>query len=110
MLDFVLNVWYNMDRYRLEQTEEYERWRLSQPIKARLQIAKRLLLIQQEGHFGDHKSVDNGVYELRWESGRRIYYAIIPPMNLLLLLGGNKNAQNKDIQQAQRLYREWFGA
>jgi putative addiction module killer protein len=62
-------------------------------------------LIQFEGHFGDHKSVskDNSVWELRWASGRRVYYSIIKETNVLLLLGGNKNGQNKDIAKAKKV-------
>jgi putative addiction module killer protein len=97
-----------MNRHTFDQTEEYERWRLEQPVKARLQIAKRLSLVQQEGHFGDHKSVGDNVHELRWENGRRVYYAIIPPQRLILLLGGNKNGQSKDIYRAAKLYQEWL--
>jgi putative component of toxin-antitoxin plasmid stabilization module len=50
-----------MNKYELKQTEEYEQWRLSLPVKMRLQIAKRLLLVEQEGHLGDHKSLSDGV-------------------------------------------------
>jgi putative addiction module killer protein len=45
--------------------------------------------------------------ELRWKNGRRVYYAEIPERNILLLLGGNKNGQDKDIHQAKKLFDKY---
>lgn len=56
-----------------------------------------------EGRFGDHKQVSDHVWELRWENGRRIYCSLIPVSQVLLLLGGNKNGQTKDINQLKLL-------
>jgi putative addiction module killer protein len=77
-----------------------------------MQIFKRLSHIEQYGHFGDHKSVSeyetgrlkDMVWELRWKDGRRVYYAYIPEKRILLLLGGNKNGQDKDITQAKNIF------
>mgnify|MGYP002388429467 FL=1 len=69
-----------------------------------MQIASRLSNIEQSGHFGGHKSVGENIWELRWKNGRRIYYAYIPEASILVLLGGNKNGQNKDIKQAKKIY------
>jgi len=46
----------------------------------------------------------NSVWELKFNDGRRIYYACIPDKNLLLLLGGNKNGQDKDIEKAKNIF------
>lgn len=91
-----------MNKYELASTQEYDEWECSQAKKCLSQILKRLALIQTDGHFGDHKSVsdDDSVWELRWVSGRRIYYAYIKELKILLLLGGNKNGQKKDIARA----------
>lgn len=43
-------------------------------------------------------------YQEWFNDGRRIYYVIIPENNVLLLLGGNKNGQDKDIRQARKIY------
>lgn len=77
-----------------------------------MQINKRLSLIKYEGYFGDHKSVSyyekgglkDKIWELRWKDGRRIYYAYIPETQILLLLGGNKNGQAKDVSKAKAIY------
>lgn len=44
------------------------------------------------------------IWELKWVGGRRIYYAYLPAQKILLLLGGNKNGQDKDIKQAKKIY------
>jgi putative addiction module killer protein len=78
------------------------------PSSAReIAIAKRIEHIKEEGHFGDHKQVRDRICELRWDNGRRIYYALIPVSQVLLLLGGNKNGQSKDINKAEKIYKEW---
>jgi putative addiction module killer protein len=94
-------------KYTIGMTDEYEEWFNNQTFKSIVQIAERIRKIEYEGYFGDHKSVGENIYELRWKSGRRIYYAIIPISQVLLLLGGNKNGQNKDIKEAEKIYNDW---
>ena len=55
------------------------------------------------GNFGDRKSVGNGVYELRFKrgAGYRIYFGIAGKRIVLLLLGGAKKNQSKDIRASQ---------
>jgi putative addiction module killer protein len=48
--------------------------------------------------------VGDGILELKWKNGRRVYYATIPEKKILLLLGGNKNGQDKDIRQAKKIF------
>ena len=93
-------------RYKIFTTPEYDEWLHEQTLKNQYQIEHRVHNIELEGHFGDHKSVsnDNTVWELRWKNGRRIYYSIFPEQNVLLLIGGNKNGQDKDITQAKNIY------
>ena len=93
-------------RYTILTTAEFGEWYGSQPLKDRAQIEDRLLNIQLAGYFGLHKCVDEDriIWELKWTGGRRIYYAYIPPQKILLLLGGNKNGQDKDIKKAKKVY------
>jgi putative addiction module killer protein len=74
-------------------------------VEGTLQIRKRLLLIEQEGHFGDFKYVDDHLFELRWQNGRRIYFAKLSGKKILLLIGGRKNAQEKEIKKAKALIK-----
>lgn len=55
------------------------------------------------GNFGDHKSVGDGVWELRFHfgGGIRIYYTFDGQQVVLLLAGGNKGTQKDDIKNAK---------
>ncbi len=94
-------------KHKIHATDEFVDWLGEETAKSRVQIAKRINNIKEEGHFGDHKQVRDHVWELRWDNGRRIYYSLIPVSQVLLLLGGNKNGQTKDINQAEKIYKEW---
>jgi putative addiction module killer protein len=61
-----------------------------------------------QGSFGDTKSVGDGVRELRVHvgPGYRVYFAQTGKIVLLLLCGGDKSTQKKDIDKAKRLLRE----
>lgn len=59
------------------------------------------------GNFGDYKSVGEGVYELRFTFGPgfRLYYGLVEKRIVLLLIGGSKKTQNRDIKAAQKFWR-----
>lgn len=67
-----------------------------------------IALIKDEGYFGDRKVLRENIWELRWVNGRRIYYSLIPVDQVLLLIGGNKNGQTKDINKAEKIYHRWI--
>jgi len=60
------------------------------------------------GNFGDCKSIGEGVYELRihYGPGIRVYYSKIGKKIILLLCGGVKNSQKKDIKNAQAFLKD----
>jgi putative addiction module killer protein len=96
-------------RYTIIKTQEYDDWLASETMKSRFQIAKRLEKIETEGHFGIiREDLGEGVSELKWGGGRRVYYAYIPEAKILLLLGGNKNGQSQDIKKAQKILKEYI--
>lgn len=94
-------------RYRLITSDEYGEWVAKETMKSRVQVAKRLSAIEIDGYFGDHKDLEGEVCELRWKNGRRVYYACVPESSVILLLGGNKNGQDKDITQAKKILKKW---
>lgn len=95
-------------QYTIIKTQEYEDWVCNQTMKSRFQIAKRLQKIESYGHFGTIRNdLPDGVCEMKWENGRRVYYAHIPESNILLLIGGNKNGQSHDITQAKKILKEY---
>src|SRR5882672_4128412 len=56
------------------------------------------------GNFGEFKSVGGGVFELRisFGPGLRVYYALHGQQIVVLLAGGNKSGQSRDIRRAQQ--------
>jgi len=92
-----------MGKFAIYSTHEYDEWFNDEPPKSRLQIQDRLFRIIDDGHFGNIRDLKNDLFEIKFNDGRRIYYAFIPEKNILLLLGGNKNGQDKDIRQARKI-------
>ena len=60
------------------------------------------------GNLGDKRSLGEGVFELRIDfgPGYRVYFGIENKRVILLLLGGDKSSQNKDIAQAKEYWRD----
>ena len=79
---------------------------LDKVTKSRVQSRLTRLL---ENNFGDHKKIDNEISELRLKfgSGYRIYYTEIDNVIVLLINGGDKSTQSKDIQKAKDILQEW---
>lgn len=89
---------------KLERTPEFKKWFDKEAEKSKAQIAARLKNVELHNYFGDHKSLGDGLLELRWKNGRRVYYSLVMKEELtLVLLGGLKNAQKKDIQKARKI-------
>ena len=63
----------------------------------------------ESGNFGDYKSVGEGVFELRLHIGKgyRIYLAIVDDMIVLLLCGGDKSSQQRDIERAKTFWSDF---
>ena len=61
------------------------------------------------GNFGDCEPVGEGVSELRvdWGPGYRMYFARVGKLILLLLCGGDKRTQQKDIENAKTYLRDY---
>ncbi len=79
------------------------------PIKAR--ILERLNRIRDE-NFGDSKLLQDGVFELRFHfgSGYRVYYGKSGQRIVLLLTGGDKSNQKRDIKKALEYWKEYKDA
>lgn len=75
--------------------------------KARSKIAKRLALLEA-GHFGDAKPVGGNVTELRvhFGPGYRVYVTRRDGQIIVLLCGGDKSSQSRDIDRAKALVME----
>ena len=62
----------------------------------------------KNGNFGDFKSLGNNLFELRFffGGGLRIYYTLRNHQVVLLLNGGSKSSQSKDIDKARQIIQE----
>ncbi len=86
-------------------TETFDAWfdslrdrQAARRIQARIDRA-------EDGNFGDHKSVGQGVHEMRIHCGPgfRVYFTFRGLEVVILLAGGDKSSQAQDIQTAQAL-------
>ena len=94
--------------FELKQTETFRKWRTEfKDQRARALIASRLDRLAY-GHVGDAAPVGEGISELRihYGPGYRIYFQKRDKTLILLLCGGDKSSQAKDIRMAQRLSKE----
>lgn len=99
---------YSSHMFEVRRTDVFSRWidklRDDQAIARILTRIQRLSL----GNFGDVKSVGDGVSELRidYGPGYRVYFTRIRSLIVLLLIGGTKQSQQKDIERAKALIKE----
>ena len=90
------------------KTDEYHKWftKLKDHVaKAKINIRlKRIIL----GNNGDVKSVGNGVFEIRinYGPGYRVYFNQKEDQIILLLIGGDKSTQERDIKKAKLILSE----
>ena len=93
----------------LKQTETFRLWESKlRDRRARTIIATRLMRLA-EGPAGDVAPVGEGVSELRIHHGPgyRVYFQRHGDTIIVLLCGGDKASQSRDITNAKKLAREW---
>ena len=76
----------------------------------RMQVAVDTRLARvRAGNFGDAKSVGGGVFELRIAlgPGLRVYYGLHGQQIVVLLGGGDKRSQPRDIRRAQQWWQQF---
>lgn len=89
--------------------EPFTEWLESvRDLKTRRRIQARLNSLKI-GNFGDFQSVGDGIFELRlhFGAGYRIYYSEIRNTIVLLLCGGSKSGQARDINRAKTYWRQY---
>ena len=95
--------------FEIVSSSEFDRWlRHLRDVKGRARILARLRSASF-GHFGDCKPVGEGISEMRIHSGPgyRIYFMRVGAVVYLLLNGGDKNSQDRDIARAKEIARDW---
>jgi putative addiction module killer protein len=87
----------------------FEEWLASlRDKRAKARILARIDRVRL-GNFGDCRSVGGGVHELRvdYGPGYRVYFGLIGTTVVLLLCGGTKKTQARDIAAAQQYWTEY---
>ncbi|GHB65015.1 type II toxin-antitoxin system RelE/ParE family toxin [Persicitalea jodogahamensis] len=93
----------------IEKTTEFDKWlRRLKDLKAKAKILFRIQKIENDGHFGDCKSVGDGIRELRvnFAKGYRVYFIEKNGKVIVLLVGGDKSTQQKDIAKAKEIWKK----
>ena len=77
--------------------------------ETRHNIRTRIDRIKSTGNLGDRKRVGGGVFELRFHfgPGYRVYFGEVGDTIVLLLCGGDKSSQDRDIERAKAYWREY---
>lgn len=92
---------------RVEKTEAFGRW--IDNLKDKAGRARILMRVDRliHGNPGAHRNLTEGVSELKIDfgPGYRVYYSIRGERLLLLLIGGDKSTQARDVQNAIALNR-----
>jgi putative addiction module killer protein len=93
----------------LKQSATFRKWQSKLPDpKAKALIAMRLQRLAN-GNAGDAAPVGEGVSELRihYGPGYRIYFQRRGDILILLLCGGDKGTQDRDIRIAKQIAAQW---
>jgi putative addiction module killer protein len=94
--------------FTINKTDNFNEWLASlRDLKARTRIAARIKNAEM-GNFGDYKPVGSGVYEMKIDvgAGYRVYFYQQADVIYLLLLGGDKTTQKRDIIEAKKMKKQ----
>lgn len=96
---------------RVYESETFSSWlRKLKDAKAKAQIEKQIHRIKvAEAYVGDWKPIGGGIVEIRIDSGPgyRLYTVMECRKLLILLAGGTKQSQSRDIAAAKRELMKW---
>ncbi len=93
--------------YCIEKTVEFDKWlRKLKDLRAKAKILFRIQKIETDEHFGDCEPVGDGIRELKinYAKGYRVYFKESDGKIIVLLIGGDKSTQQKDIEKAKEIY------
>lgn len=93
--------------FKTEKTAEFDKWiRKLKDIRAKAKILFRIQKLETDGHFGDCKPVGDGISEMRinYAKGYRVYFNERDNRIVVLLIGGDKSTQQKDIKKAKEIW------
>ena len=95
--------------YFIEKTSEFDKWlRKLNDLRAKAKILLRIQKLEKDEHFGDCEPVGDGIRELKinYAKGYRVYFKEIDGKVIILLIGGDKSTQQKDIEKAKDIWKK----
>jgi len=95
--------------YKVKESDLFSKWLVKlKDVQGKVAIIRRVKRVRA-GNFGDHKSVGDKVSELRITTGPgyRVYYTQQGDEIIVLLVGGDKSSQSKDIEKAKEMAKEY---
>jgi putative addiction module killer protein len=95
--------------YFIEKATEFDKWlRKLKDLSAKAKILFRIQKLENDEHFGGFKPVGDGINELKinYAKGYRIYFKETDGKIIILLIGGDKSTQQKDIKKAKEIWKK----
>lgn len=92
----------------IEKTDEFDKWlRKLKDFRAKAKILFRIQKIENDEHFGGCEPVGNGIRELKidFAKGYRVYFKESEGKIIVLLIGGDKSTQQKDIEKSKEILK-----
>ncbi len=94
--------------YFIEKTTEFDKWlRKLKDLRAKVKILTRIQKLEEDEHFGNCEPVGDGIKELKidYAKGYRIYFKEKDQKIIILIFGGDKSTQQKDIEKAKEIWK-----
>ena len=94
--------------YIIEKTDEFDKWlRKLKNLRAKAKIMFRIQKIENDEHFGNCEPVGNGIRELKidYAKGYRVYFKELNGRIIILIIGGDKSTQQRDIERAKEILK-----
>jgi putative addiction module killer protein len=98
--------------YFIEKTIEFDNWlKKLKDVRAKAKILFRIQKLENDEHFGEWKPVGDGISELKinYAKGYRVYFKEKDGKIIILLIGGDKSTQQKDIEKAKEIWNKLKG-
>jgi len=76
-------------------------------LRSKAKILFRLQKLEKDEYFGDCEPVGEGIRELKiiYAKGYRVYFKELDGNIIILLIGGDKSTQQKDIEKAKAIWK-----
>ena len=95
------------ESFGFKNIKQAEKWFNKQDLKTKALVSDRIWRLEKDGNMGKSRALAPNLFEFKWRNGLRVYFCFNGKAIILLLTGGNKNAQKRDIEKAKRLKKKY---